>query len=423
MIQEDGETVYLADTYRNTKTRFDTLCRRLPLIGYMESLMQGSGNAGEYALLQNGNVALDWNEQAAPDLNAEGIGRLLRSPDANVRSVEAYLLLARNNYIFNEVGKLAIVTPPAVQGQAHGLLEVDKHMLTLANLQAYIAVALAVAQAQQGNDFAANHPLIQNDANSRKNVVSQACVLWAMKLYVLAMRALIQDAGGMPARVQECNFNQIKFALQAKCLQQAKNQFMFAMQQGQNQGPQVVVPANINNAAVREFVTNMFNAAKALMSAEDADNTRDFKLADLNPHHETPVNLILQPNMHLDRCTAVAQKDMETSATSVRPDVWMLQSMLANMYLSAETCDALLARVEMPSVLLEASMTFLLGKCDLTVNWNDAGRVVPAAVPAARRARAQAAPWNAFLQIWEQARPMEPYILRNGCGTPSSCCG
>ena len=390
-----GQRAYLADTYRNTKTRFDTLCRRLPLIGYMESLMQGYGTAEDYRSLLIVNRALDWNEQGVPDMNADGIQPLLRSPDANVKSVEAYLLLARNNNIFNEVGKLAIVTPYAVGGENHGLLEVDKHMLTLANLQAYIAVG------QQDPQFPQNHPLIQDNAIARKNVVSQACVLWAMKLYVLAMRALIQDAGGMPASVQECNFNQIKFALQAKCLQQAKNQFMFVMQQGQNaeaQVAQVAVPAALNGDAVRQFVTNMFNAAKALMSAEDVNNTRDFKLADLNPHHETPVNLILQPNMHLDRCTAVAQDDMRTSATSVRPDVWMLQSMLANMHLSAETCDALLARVEMPAALLEASMTFLLGKCDLEVNWNDAGRAVPVAVPAPQRAQARAAPWNRFFR-------------------------
>ena len=53
-------------------------------------------------------------------------------------------------------------------------------------------------------------------------------------------------------------------------------------------------------------------------------------------------HLVHRPNQHLSRCEPLKSSDMEHSATSVNPTVWLLQQMAGIMPMTKEMCDALL---------------------------------------------------------------------------------
>ena len=270
--------------YKNTRRYFDNLCRSTPLIAKMEKY--AAGNATDYDVFAWGT-----------SMKTDG---LIATAPTELKEFEEHLLQIKGTYSAAEYKTyLQVLGKKGIDGTS--ITDADK-----------------------------DYVLGANSVLGKKGIISaKYAAMWALKLYVNAMRALIVDCREYSVNVgqalKECRFDEIKFGIQAACLQQAKIQF-FAV----NGIDRTVKDREVSNAS--------------LLGVAD-DSTRNYMLADLNPHFQDAVNLILQPNMHLDRTAAVKSDDMKDSATSVRPSVWMLQTMLANMYLGENVCEKLLHQV------------------------------------------------------------------------------
>ena len=288
--QLDGEVYETDETaqgayYKNTSAYFKNLCRNEPLIETMEKYAAGKGsNYDAFTFKSSG------------EMDGSGLGV--------VGTLGTYLLKIGGDY-----------TPSGYRAylKTIGRKGIDKS--NLADLDDQKMIILANAQTQVTTKQHAEY-----------------AALWALKLYVNAMRALIADCMDYSTNVshalRECRFDEIKFAIQAACLQQAKNQFIYS-------------GSTIEKAPAASGTTDW--VTKHIAALGVVNGNKDYMLADLNPHAKNAVNLILQPNMHLDRTAPVKSGDMAESATSVRPCVWMLQTMLANMHLDEEVCERLLA--------------------------------------------------------------------------------
>lgn len=367
--QNGQEQVYMADAYKHCKQRFESLCNAIPMIKFMENtIMTGKAaiedytcfaNHADFAWPVNANDVEDDFDNYNP---SPAMQRLLKAADDEIRNTERCLLCIPANTTFADYNRRLSMT--AVPNNA-SLCMFDKHLMYAANVQYYSTV----------------NPDSPVDHMQQKSVHSACCALWALKLYVNAMRAMVLDcleynAGGIKDAITNCKFDSIKYALKASCLQQAKVQYRYDTANR----TQVTWPDHLRNGNPAWETIGMVCLYADRLSSAALQDSKNFMLADLNPHYETPVNLMLQPNMHLDRYDPVKHDDMKDSATSVRPSVWMLQSMLAATYLNENTCKSLLAQVDMNDEMQDAAMDFLLQKCpgaNVAYNRADNGRQLP----------------------------------------------
>ena len=307
--------------YVNTKQYFENLCASVPMIAKLEQY--AAGKKTNYSVFT-------WNNEG----QMQG-GELVT---ATFNTFEEWLLEIDDNFTKNNYSQYLVRVsksglPQLARGEGAALNN-DENMVVLSN-------ALV---------------------NNSKRNSGRFSALWALKLYVNAIRSLIMDCKDYGTNVQAalkgCNFESVKFSIKAACLQQAKNQFVY----------------NDDVTIAEAQQPDWMAMIGPLMLANVDNEKKNLMLPDLNPHYDHGVNYILQPNMHLDRTTAVKAEDVQCSATSVRPCSWMLQSMLANTYLSEETCKVLLANNPQNGGVdnVNEFQRFLLGGMDVdaaNLNW------------------------------------------------------